>query len=778
LKSSNEDPSNKVKKTGDTLKLTAAHWGTYKINGEQNKLQLTPIESDQMPSRIGRGWLSALRDTNTRITRPAVRRGWLDGDKGAGRNSDDFVELPWDEALDLTASALQGVIDSYGNSAIYGGSYGWSSAGRFHHAQSQLKRFLNLTGGFVSSRDSYSYAAAEVILPHLTGMNVKTFEGQTTSWPLIAKHCMLFLAFGGISNRTAQIAGGGTTDHEVGHWMTEATNNGMKTINISPLKSDMAELPGTRWLAIRPGSDVALMLALCHELLINDWHNEVFLERYTSGWAEFRSYLSGESDNTPKTSDWAAPLCDLSSEKIKSLAREMAGQNVMVAVAWGLQRADHGEQTIWAGLALAAMLGQMGKPGTGFGFGYGSTTLPGRPKRLFSWPSVPQGKNKIDDFIPVARLSDMLLNPGASYNYNGETRQYPNIKLIYWAGGNPFHHHQDLIRLEHAWTQPETVIVHEHSWTATARRSDIILPCTTPLERDDIMINHRNPDMIYMHAAMQALGESRNDHDIFASIAKRMNISDAFCANRNTTQWLSWLWSECQGVAQSQGFTLPDFESFRETGRTVIEAQDETRVLFESFVADPIANPLGTESGKLTLYNRHIAALRLIDCPGYPAWMEPIEWTKDAEIDQLHLISNQPATRLHSQLDNGSESKGSKLNEREVCTVHPVTASRLGLLDGDIVQIHNDRGSCLSALSIFDGMREDCIVLPTGAWLDLQDLGLARIDVHGNPNVLTMDKGASQLTQANISHTALVRVSKWTEPLPDVSVFTPPKFVD
>ena len=143
-----------------------AHWGAYKIRGEQNKLELTPIESDQMPSRIGRGWLSAVRDTKTRIARPAVRRGWLDGDKGASRNNDHFIELPWDEALDLTAQELRRVIDANGNSAIYGGSYGWASAGRFHHAQSQLKRFLNLTGGFVSSRDSYSYAAGEVIIPH------------------------------------------------------------------------------------------------------------------------------------------------------------------------------------------------------------------------------------------------------------------------------------------------------------------------------------------------------------------------------------------------------------------------------------------------------------------------------------------------------------------------------------------------------------------------------------------------------------------------------------
>ena len=62
-------------------------------------------------------------------------------------------------------------------------------------------------------------------------------------------------------------------------------------------------------------------------------------------------------------------------------------------------------------------------------------------------PTFLQGRNGVRDFIPVARIADMLLHPGESYRYNGETRTYPEIKLVYWAGGNPFHHHQDLNRL-------------------------------------------------------------------------------------------------------------------------------------------------------------------------------------------------------------------------------------------------------------------------------------------------------------------------------------------
>ena len=76
----------------------------------------------------------------------------------------------------------------------------------------------------------------------------------------------------------------------------------------------------------------------------------------------------------------------------------------------------------------------------------------------------------------------MLLNPDGLFAYNGEHYVYPDIRLIYWAGGNVFHHHQDLNRLLRAWQKPETIIVHEPWWTPMARHADVVLPATTPFE--------------------------------------------------------------------------------------------------------------------------------------------------------------------------------------------------------------------------------------------------------------------------------------------------------
>ena len=136
--------------------------------------------------------------------------------------------------------------------------------------------------------------------------------------------------------------------------------------------------------------------------------------------------------------------------RIESLAHEMASRRTMLNIAYALQRASHGEQPFWMLVTLAAMLGQIGLPGGGFGVGYGAMNMMGSPHPRFSGPTLPQGPNGVDAFIPVARITDMLLNPGAEFTYNGKTHHYADIKLVYWAGGNPYHHHQDLNRLRKA----------------------------------------------------------------------------------------------------------------------------------------------------------------------------------------------------------------------------------------------------------------------------------------------------------------------------------------
>ena len=747
-----------------SIKFTAAHWGVYEIDPKGAPV---PLRDDPDPSRIGTGWLSATRDGASRIAAPVVRKGWLAGDGGERRCDDSFVEISWDRALDLVSGELERVRSTSGNTSIFAGSYGWASAGRFHHPQGQMRRFLNLIGGHVGKRDSYSFAAAEVLLPRILGLSREAHEDNMTGLELVAKTCTLLVAFGGFSGRTAQVDSGGTSDHRLRNLHAEMTARGAELVSISPRRDDF---PGAESVSIRPGSDAAMLLALSTEILAAGRQNEAFLARFTSGWPEYRAYLMGGHDGQPKSADWAAPLCDVPAREIRRLAQRMADARTMISITWSLQRAEHGEQPLWAALALAAILGQMDQPGLGFGFGYGSSNAVGRTQRGFRWPAFPQGRNAIDDFIPVARIADMLLTPGTAYVYDGETRRYPDIRLVYWAGGNPFHHHQDLFRLERAWQRPETVIVHEHSWTATARRADLVLPCTTPLERTDMMINKRDPALFFMSPCQAPYGRAKDDHEIFRLLAARFGVEEAFTENRDTEGWLRALWDGARGEADRHGIALPSFDTFRREGRIDLPVPAKSQVLLGDFFADPEAAPLNTESGRITLFNKAIADLALANCPGHPAWIAPTESLLTAEAGELHLISGQPDTRLHSQNDRGRESLSLKMDGREPCELHPETAAALGLAAGDIVRIYNDRGACLAGLRLDGGLRRDCVWLAAGAWFDPQTVDGEKIDVHGNPNALTRDKGCSDLTQGTSSHSCLVRLARWTRDLPPLSV--------
>src|SRR6218665_841249 len=108
-----------------------------------------------------------------------------------------------------------------------------------------------------------------------------------------------------------------------------------------------------------------------------------------------------------------------------------------------------------------ARVGEMGLRGGGMGYGYGSLGGVGAPIAMAKSPALPALRKPNAPFIPVARIADLLLHPGDSFTYEGKVLRYPDTRLVYWAGGNPFHHHQDLNRLRRAWARPETIIVQE-----------------------------------------------------------------------------------------------------------------------------------------------------------------------------------------------------------------------------------------------------------------------------------------------------------------------------
>jgi biotin/methionine sulfoxide reductase len=276
------------------------------------------------------------------------------------------------------------------------------------------------------------------------------------------------------------------------------------------------------------------------------------------------------------------------------------------------------------------------------------------------------------------------------------------------------------------------------------------------------------------------VGEARDDYEIFSALAERLGAHDGFTEGRSAAAWLRHLYDEARVRACKFDLELPGFEAFWAEGYVEMPPPDEPPVLLSTYRADPLANRLPTPSGKIEIFSSTIASFGYDDCLGHPAWYEPAEWL-GAQLAQrypLHLISHQPATRLHSQYDHGSVSRAAKIRDREALTMHPQDAASRGIKAGDVVRVFNDRGACLAGVRISDGVRQGVVILPTGAWYDPLVPGqIGTLEKHGNPNVLTLDKGTSKLTQGCSALTTLVEVGLFQGEPPPVTAFDPPQFV-
>lgn len=743
-----------------------AHWGAFTAVVEDGKLlRCEPFFADQDPSPMLNS-IPELVYSDKRIRKPMVRRSWLalrEKSDRTLRGREDFVEVDWETALDLVAEENRRVRDRYGPSAIFNGSYGWSSAGRVNHARTLIRRFYFTGGGGIDQLGNYSWGAAQFFLPYVIGTYMP-LTGRVTDWPNVVEHCEIFVAFGGLALKNSQVASGGAGQHSLKPALLALAAKGTTVINISPMRDDCPEFVNAEWIPIRPNTDVALMLALGFEVERLNAVDTAFLSSHCVGYPQLRSYLLGETDGTPKTPQWASDITGIPAQRIEQLAKQLIGKRSFITCSYSVQRAHRGEQPYWMMIALSSMLGQPGLPGAGFSFGHGSMNSVGNPRVEGPAPMMSTGVNPIADLaIPVARISDMLLNPGEPYHFQGQMHTYPDIRLIHWAGGNPFHHHQQINRLVEGWQRPDTVIVQDIVWTPAAKMADIVLPVTTTLERNDIGGSSRDRFVLAMHQAIKPQHQARNDFDIFADLADRLGYRETFTENRNEAQWIEHLYQQCAVAHQRKGIDWPDFDTFWKEGHVEVPQGGKPFVFMEDFRQDPLANPIKTASGKIELFSETIAGYQLPDFAPHPEWQPPREWL-GAEVSQrfpLHMISIQPSDRLHSQMDATPSVQANKTAGHETLWMHPDDAAARGIADGDVIDVSNDRGRMLAGVRLSDGISPSVVLIATGAWFD-PGFGKAwqPYDRAGNPNVLTLDIGTSSLTQGPNAMSCLVEIKK------------------
>src|SRR5699024_33653 len=161
--------------------------------------------------------------------------------------------------------------------------------------------------------------------------------------------------------RSVQINPGGVGAHTNGLWQDECAKAGVEFTVVTPTRADTAETLNASWVPIRPNTDVALMLAMCHTLLVTDNYDKYFVENCCVGFDKVAEYLRGEPDGIVKNAKWAETITCVGAQTIHDLALRLRSVRSLVSVTWSLQRQHHGEMPYWAGITLAAMAGSMGK---------------------------------------------------------------------------------------------------------------------------------------------------------------------------------------------------------------------------------------------------------------------------------------------------------------------------------------------------------------------------------------------------------------------------------
>lgn len=777
---------------------SGSHFGAFEakvMNGEW--IATRPFKHDKYPCDM----LNAVREVvynPSRVRYPMVRLDWLrQREKSDRRQRGDnrFVRVSWDRALDLFYEELERVQKTYGSSGVFTGLADWQMVGKYHKAGGAMDRGLGLHGSYVTTVGDYSAAAAQVILPHVIG-SLEVYE-QQTSLPLVIEHSQTIVLWGCDPIKNLQIEFL-VPDHDAfGYWaqIKEAVKQGkIRVISVDPVRSKTQNYLNCEQLSLRPQTDVALMLGVAHTLYVEKRYDVNFINDYTVGFEQFLPYLLGTTDKQPKDAQWAAEICGLSAENIRDFARVLVNGRTQFMGGWCVQRMHHGEQYPWMLVVLASMVGQIGLPGGGVGFGWhyngGGTVTSAGPvlSGLGSIANPPAAKYKPDfrgasEHIPTSRIVDCLLAPGKKIAFNGETLIYPDIKMAIYSAANPFHAQQDRNRMIEAWEKLETVVVLDHQWTASCRFADIVLPVTTRFERNDIeqFGTHSNKGLMALHQVVKPQFEARHDFDIFAGLCKRFDREAAYRENRDEMQWINAIYDEGVKTGAALGVTLPDFDSFWQGEGYIEYPAGQPWVRHSEFREQPDLNPLGTPSGLIEIFSKTIAGFGYADCPGHPVWMEPFErsHSKTTTKYPLHLQSCHPDKRLHSQLcSSDAFRKTYAVAGREPLYMCEQDARARGLKAGDIARVFNDRGQVLAGVAISADYVPGVIRIHEGAWYSPQKGGKAgTLCTYGDPNVLSADVATSQLAQGPSAHTVLVEVERYQPQAPDVTGFGGPDTV-
>ncbi|WKD58814.1 DMSO/selenate family reductase complex A subunit [Corynebacterium caspium] len=711
------------------------------------------------------------RSIRHRIYNPDRLKTPLKRKPGTKRGDNQWVEISWEQALDEIADQMKHLINTYGNESIYlaygTGVIGSTIARSWPPAQTPFARLMNLIGGYLNHYADYSTAQITGAYPYHYGdwLGSNSFDDVRNS--------KLQVLFGNNPLET-RMSGGGET------FVTQRIKQdyGVKTIIVDPRYSDTGVALADEWIALRPGTDAALIAGMAHVMISENLQDQEFLDRYTVGFDEhtlpkeapknssYRSYIEGKGpDGIEKTPEWAAQVTGVPARKIRQLAREIAlTKPCSITQGWGPQRHANGENQARAIFTLAAMIGQIGIPGGGNGARESSASMP------LKSPFNTNTKNPVKTSISVAMWTQAV-DHGEKMTATGDGVQNADklkvpIKMLWQYGGNTLvNQHSDVnrnIELLRDESKAELIVVSDIQMTNSARYADYVLPDASTAEQEDMIRQGSAGNMEYVILASKAIDplyNCRTIYDVCTELADRFGVKEAFTEGRTQEEWVK----ETIRASQEKNKELPSYEELKAMG--IYKRPGETVISMEDFRKDPEANPLETPSGKIEIYSQQLYELNkeweFSDLKGdyitalpehVEMWEGPAEATQAGAKYPLQCIGHHYKGRTHSSYANVDWLRDDA--HPQMVWINPLDAQARGIKNGGTVEVFNDRGRIRTQARVTPRIAPGVISVPQGAWHTPDKQG---VDIGGAVNTLT-SWNPSPLAKGNAQHTALVDV--------------------
>lgn len=572
-----------------------------------------------------------------RIQSPAIRSGA----KGAG----EFRDVSWDEALDHVARRILEVRDRAGGEAILPFSYGGSNGA--------------LTEGTLDTRWFRRLGASELERTICAAATSRAQDGLYGMMPGVDVrdyvHASLIVLWG--FNPSA------SGIHLV-PVLKKARAAGAHIVVVDPRRIPQAK-SADQHLAVRPGTDVVLALAVARWLFEHGHADEAFLAAHTSGADEFRARAQ------PWTLDRAAEVCELPASDIETFARRFAEAHpAVIRCGWGLERNRNGGSAVASVLALPAIAGKFGPRGGGFTMSQ---------SRTFRWdlgPVVAEAEPAVRT-INMNRLGPALLD------------QTPPIEALFVYNANPVATVPDQAAVRRGLAREDLfTVVYDQVHTDTARWADVLLPATTFLEHHDLTRGYGATVLNRIRPAVPAVGLARPNYAVFAELLERTGLSrDADLTDPNAI---------AEAIADSIDLAPADAAALADSA--AVDRPPSSALFAERFAE--------THDGKIHLCPPELDA----ECQataGVPLYSyQPDPGTND---HPLALLS--PAT---AKLTNSTF--GQLRSAPAMVQIHPRDAEARGIQHGDRVRVFNALGTVECDAAITDDLTPGVLCLDKGLW--------------------------------------------------------------